>query len=153
MDLVKARFSDETLPPKIEKAIHMLKREKSLLFIEKDEHILRSVIKSQSHPGQLEYATSIDADGQYFCCSQNLNHCGGLRGSICKHIILALVASVKAGTGRGPELLGWVQRTVKVKPVLNKQEAADIFIRYKYALDGTIEWRPVELCPEDFMAF
>ncbi|MFX1268337.1 MAG: hypothetical protein ACFFAK_10300, partial [Promethearchaeota archaeon] len=77
----------------------------------------------------------------------------GLRGKICKHIILALIATVKSNQGTVNELIKWVDNTKGIKPKLNKPQATAIFVRYENALEGKIEWRPIEILPEDFMAF
>ncbi|NMC05390.1 MAG: hypothetical protein GYA24_09270 [Candidatus Lokiarchaeota archaeon] len=146
---------DPALGPKMEKAIAMFKKERNLLYIdlEPSARALRAVIKSQSHPDDLEYAVYIDHAGHFFCTTQNLRPCGGLRGQICKHVLLALVAAAKSGDGDARELSRWVSSTSATKPVLDKNEATQIFMKYKDALSGILAWRPVELLPEDFMAF
>lgn len=143
------------LAPKIQKAIRMFRKEKNLLYIDKTEDFLKAVIKSQTHPEKLEYACSIKPDGTFFCGTQNLYTCGGLRGSICKHIILALIGTIKQGLAQRSELINWVQNSLIHRPTFkdHKAEAAAIFLKYKNALDGKIEWRPVEIYPEDFSAF
>jgi hypothetical protein len=146
--------ADPTLVPKIQKAFSMFKRERNLLYIDGDPGAgtMRAVIKSQTHPDELEYAVFLNKAGEFFCTTQNLRPCGGLRGQICKHIVLGLVALVKSGTMDGCDLSGWIERTMANRPVLDKDEATQIFLKYKKALSGTIEWRPVEILPEDFMA-
>ncbi len=156
-DLMNA-IQHSNLAPKIHKAINMLRREKNLLYIEKTEGNLKAVVKSQTNPKKLEYACSIKADGTFFCGTQNLRPCGGLRGSICKHIILTLIATVKQGYMPNYELIDWVKKTINNRPKLNKPEATSIFLHYKDTINGNlnavnqIEWRPVEILPEDFMA-
>lgn len=146
------------LAPKVYKAINMLRREKNLLYIEKAEGNLKAVVKSQTNPKKLEYACSIKADGSFFCGTQNLYPCGGLRGTICKHIILTLIATVKEGYMKNDELIDWVKKTINNRPKLNKSEATSIFLHYKDVINGNldavkqIEWRPVEILPEDLMA-
>lgn len=141
------------LPPKIQKAIRMFKKEKNLLYVDKTDEVLRSVIKSQTNPEKLEYSCSVYHDGRFFCGTQNLRPCGGLRGSICKHIILTLIASIKQNIISERELIDWIKKTIDNTPVLLKPEATAIFLKYKNALEGKIEWRPVEVYPEDFIAF
>ena len=156
-DLMNA-IQHSNLAPKIHKAINMLRREKNLLYIEKTEGNLKAVVKSQTNPKKLEYACSIKADGTFFCGTQNLRPCGGLRGTICKHIILTLIATVKQEYMPNDELIDWVKKTIQNRPKLNKPEATSIFMHYKDAVNGNldalkqIEWRPVEILPEDFMA-
>ena len=156
-DLMNA-IQHSNLAPKIHKAIDMLRREKNLLYIEKTEENLKAVVKSQTNPNKLDYACSIKSDGSFFCGTQNLYPCGGLRGTICKHIILTLIATVKQGYMANDELIEWVKKTINNRPKLNKPEASSIFMHYKDATNGSldsikqIEWRPVEILPEDFMA-
>lgn len=156
-DLMTA-IQHSNLAPKINKAINMLRREKNLLYIEKTQGNLKAVVKSQTNPNKLDYACSLKADGSFFCGTQNLYPCGGLRGTICKHIILTLIATVKQGYMNNDEIIDWVKKTINNRPKLNKSEATSIFLHYKTALNAEsngvkeIEWRPVEMLPEDFMA-
>lgn len=150
---LKKSINDEKIPPRIDKAIRMFRREKNLLYIDKNNNSLKAVIKSQTKPNQLEYAISLKSNGEFFCGTQNLYPCGGLRGKICKHIILALIAAIKSGAGTINELINWVDNTITHRPKFLKSDATEIFMKYQYALEGKIEWRPVEILPEDFMAF
>lgn len=153
VDKIRFTIRDETIPPRITKAIRMFKKESNLLYIDKDSASLRAIVKSQTHPDKLEYAILLNSDGRFFCGTQNLYPCGGLRGKICKHIILALIATIKSNQGTANELIKWVDNTKGVRPKLIKPQATAIFVRYQNALEGKIEWRPVEILPEDFMAF
>ncbi len=153
IDKLKKSINDEKIPPRIDKAIRMFRREKNLLYIDKDNNSLKAVIKSQTKPDQLEYAISLKRNGEFFCGTQNLFPCGGLRGKICKHIILALIAVIKSGVGTRNDMINWVENTITHRPKFIKPEATEIFMKYQYALEGKIEWRPVEVLPEDFMAF
>ncbi|MFX1316230.1 MAG: hypothetical protein ACFE9T_10225 [Promethearchaeota archaeon] len=153
INTLNKNVNDERIPPRINKAISMFRREKNLLYVDKDDDSLKAVIKSQTKPNQLEYAISLKSNGDFFCGTQNLYPCGGLRGKVCKHIILALIAVIKSGVGTQNEMIKWVGNTLSHKPKFIKPEATEIFIKYKYALEGKIEWRPIEVLPEDFMAF
>lgn len=152
VDKLNKTIRDPKVPPRISKAISMFKKQKNLLYLDKDGVELKAVIKSQTND-TLDYAISIKNDGKFFCGTQNLRPCGGLRGKICKHIILGLIAAVKSGEANIDGMIDWVQNTKNFKPFLEKDEATEIFVKYKCALDGEIEWRPVELLPEDFIAF
>jgi hypothetical protein len=114
---LKSSIADEKIPPRIEKAIRMYKKETNLLYIDKNNDSFK------------------------------------LRGKICKHIILALVAVIKSDQGTSDEMIKWVERTKLYVPHFNKDEATAIFLKYSNALTGVIEWRPVEVLPEDFFAF
>lgn len=153
LDSLSTALLKSNIPPKISKAVRMYKKEKNLLYIDNAEQSLKAVVKSQTQPNKLEYACCLNDDGTYFCGTQNLYSCGGLRGSICKHIILSLIATVKEGLMTKSQLIDWVKKSVDIKPKFNKPEATKIFLKYKDALDGKIEWRPIEVYPEDFMAF
>lgn len=150
---INSSISDEKIPPRIDKAIKMYKKEVNLLYIEKDNNGLKAVIKSQTHPENLEYAVNLTSNGDFFCGTQNLFPCGGLRGKICKHIILASFAAIKSNQGTVDELIQWIDKTKTKKPYFDKDYATRIFLKYQNALDGKIEWRPVEILPEDFIAF
>jgi hypothetical protein len=150
---LKNSIRDESIPPRISKAIKMFKKESNLLYIDKTDDSLKAVIKSQTHPDKLEYAISLNSNGNFFCGTQNLFPCGGLRGKICKHIILALIATIKSNQGSVDEMIRWVDNTKSIKPKFMKPQATAIFVKYQNAIDGIIEWRPVEILPEDFMAF
>ena len=150
---LNSSISDEKIPPRIDKAITMYKREVNLLYIDKTNESLKAVVKSQTNPNNLEYAVKISSEGKFFCGTQNLHPCGGLRGKICKHVILALIAAIKSGQGNIDELIKWVEKSKTYKPTLDKAEATAIFMKYQNAIEGVIEWRPVEILPEDFFAF
>lgn len=96
---------------KVDKAISMFKRERNLLYITRESDAISAVIKSQSHPYELEYAIKLNSDGSFFCGTQNLRPCGGLRGQICKHIILALIAVIKSKEATPNELIEWVKKS------------------------------------------
>lgn len=150
---LESSIRDEKIPPRINKAIKMFRKESNLLYIDKTDDSLRAIVKSQTHPDKLEYAILLNKDGSFFCGTQNLFPCGGLRGKICKHIILALIATLKSKQATVDELIEWVNNTRNIKPKLIKPQATAIFLKYQNAIDGKIEWRPVEILPEDFMGF
>jgi len=136
---------------KIQKATKMLKAEKFQLFNDITDAHMSGVVKSQTDP-DLVYACRIESDGQYACCTQNLNICGGLRGSICKHLLVLIIGLVKAGRLDPGTIDGWVAKSRSTKPELNKETMGEIFIRYKGAEAGEVDWRPTETVPEDYYA-
>jgi uncharacterized protein YjbI with pentapeptide repeats len=136
---------------KISKATSMLKAEKFQLFNDITDAHLNGVIKSQTDP-DLVYACRIESDGKYACCTQNLNICGGLRGSICKHLLVLIIGLVKAEKLDPTTIDEWVAKTRDNKPELNKETMGEIFIRYKGAEAGEVDWRPTETVPEDYYA-
>src|SRR4029079_2863566 len=129
--------------PKIDKATKMLKASGFKLFNDiTDEHVC-GVVKSQTDP-DLVYACRVAQDGQYSCCTLNLNVCGGLRGSICKHLLVLIIGLVKAGELDPTTIDGWVAKSASNKAELDKEKMGEIFIRYKGAEAGEIDWRPTE---------
>lgn len=134
---------------KIKKATKMLKASGFQLYNDVTDHHLSGVVKSQTDP-DLVYACRLHDDGTYACCTQNLNICGGLRGSICKHLLVLIIGLVNAGQLDPATIDAWVAKTHQAKPELNKETMGGIFIRYKGAEAGEIDWRPTETLPEDY---
>jgi uncharacterized protein YjbI with pentapeptide repeats len=136
---------------KIDKATSMLKAEKFQLFNDITDDHMAGVVKSQSDP-DLVYACRISSDGHFGCCTQNLNICGGLRGSVCKHLLVLIIGLVKAGKLDPGTIDGWIAQSGTRKPELDKEKMGEIFVRYKGAEAGEIDWRPTETVPEDYYA-
>jgi uncharacterized protein YjbI with pentapeptide repeats len=135
--------------PKIDKATKMLKASGFKLFNDVAETHLNGVVKSQTDP-DLVYACRIESDGNYACCTQNLNICGGLRGSMCKHLLVLIIGLVQAGELDPTTVDGWVAKSRDMKAELDKEKMGEIFIRYKGAEAGEVDWRPTETVPEDY---
>jgi uncharacterized protein YjbI with pentapeptide repeats len=137
--------------PKIDKATKMLKASGFKLFNDVSDQCVSGVVKSQTDP-DLVYACRVDHEGHYACCTQNLNICGGLRGSICKHLLVLVVGLVQAGELDPTTIDSWIAKTLHVKPELDKENMGAIFIKYKGAEAGEVDWRPTETVPEDYYA-
>ncbi|MCL4819298.1 MAG: pentapeptide repeat-containing protein [Vicinamibacteria bacterium] len=137
---------------RLSKALGMLKAERFQLFVEVSESRLAGIVKSQSDPN-LVYAAALAADGAYGCCTQNLNACGGLRGALCKHLLVLVVGLAQAGEVSADTLDDWVQRSTLHKPMLDREAQSALLIRYKGVEAGEIDWRPTETVPEDFYAY
>jgi uncharacterized protein YjbI with pentapeptide repeats len=137
--------------PKIDKATKMLKASGFKLFNDVTDEFVSGVVKSQTDP-DLVYACRLDREGQYACCTQNLNICGGLRGSICKHLLVLIVGLVQAGELDPETIDAWIAKTHNTKPELDKENMGAIFIKYKGAEAGEVDWRPTETVPEDYYA-
>ena len=136
---------------KLDKAMDMLKADRFRLFAKvEDDHVV-GVVKSQSD-GSLVYSCRLDADGTYACCTQNLNICGGLRGSPCKHLLVLIVGLAQAGELDPGTAHDWVHSSRGRKPALDKDVMTETFLRYKGAEAGEVDWRPTETIPEDFYA-
>jgi uncharacterized protein YjbI with pentapeptide repeats len=137
--------------PKIDKATKMLKASGFKLFNDVSDQCVSGVVKSQTDP-DLVYACRIDHEGQYSCCTQNLNVCGGLRGSICKHLLVLIVGLVQAGELDPNTIDSWIAKSLHTKAALDKENMGAIFIKYKGAEAGEVDWRPTETVPEDYYA-
>ena len=47
----------------------------------------------------------------------------------------------------------WMLASKLEQPALNKDLMTELFLRYKGAESGEIDWRPTETIPEDYYAF
>ena len=146
-----ARLQKATDPAKLQKATAMLKAERFRLFARVTADHLVGVVKSQSEPDRV-YSCRLAADGTDGCGTQNLNICGGLRGSPCKHLLVLVVGLTKAGELDPATAHAWTQASRGQKPVLDKDAMTETFLQYKGAEAGEIDWRPTETLPEDFYA-
>jgi hypothetical protein len=136
---------------RMEKATKMLKADRFQLFAEVSADHLLGVVKSQSEP-DLFYSCRLGSNGSFACCTQNLNVCGGLRGSLCKHLLVLIVGLAQSGQIDAAVADKWVSSSKKHKPVLDKDAMSQAFIRYKGAQAGEVDWRPTETIPEDYYA-
>lgn len=138
---------------RVKNAKKMLKGSGFELFQDlSDPNRVLGIIKSQSDQ-DLVYAVRLDADGSFSCCTQNLRPCGGLRGALCKHHLVLLLGLVQAGALDPAATDQWVKDSLDKSPELNKDEMSDLFLKYKGAEAGEIDWRPTETVPEDFYSF
>jgi uncharacterized protein YjbI with pentapeptide repeats len=138
--------------PRLAKALKMLKEDRFQLYSQAAADHLVGVVKSQTDP-KLVYACRLGADGAYSCCTQNLNPCGGLRGALCKHLLVLVVGLAKAGQLDAALVDGWVQlTTARGAADVDRDAMSDVFLRYKGAEAGQLDWRPTETVPEDFYA-
>jgi hypothetical protein len=145
------RLKQVTDPAKLDKATSMLKADRFQLYAKVEPDHVIGVVKSQSDPS-LVYSCRLASDGTYGCCTQNLNICGGLRGSPCKHMLVLIVGLAKAGQLDPATAHDWTQASRGRKPELDKDTMTAAFLQYKGAEAGQIDWRPTETIPEDFYA-
>jgi hypothetical protein len=145
------RLENVTDKARFAKALAMLKADRFRLFAEVEPEQVIGVVKSQSDP-TLVYSCRLGADGKYACCTQNLNVCGGLRGSPCKHLLVLVVGLTKAGQLDPAAAHDWTQASRGRKPELNKDAMAETLLQYKGAEAGEVDRRPTETIPEDFYA-
>ncbi len=138
-------------PSKLDKALGMLKADRFRLLAQVERDHLIGVVKSQSD-GNLVYSCRLADDGSYACCTQNLNVCGGLRGSPCKHLLVLIVGLTQAGELDPGTAHDWAQASRGRKAALDKDAMTETLLRYKGAEAGEVDWRPTETIPEDFFA-
>ncbi|MEX2683339.1 MAG: hypothetical protein Q6373_017315 [Candidatus Sigynarchaeota archaeon] len=144
---------DQKVRRKITRAINMLRSQRNMLFIKSEKTAVHGIVRSQSHAGT-EYATCIGEGGKYYCVSNTLSPCLGLQGTICKHVLLTIIAAAKDGKVDRAALTAWIQAALSQWPRLDETEAVSIFTEYKSGpLEIGMDWRQVEVLPEDFVAF
>ena len=145
------RLEKNTDSSRWSKALAMLKKERFQLFSEVTDERIVGVVKSQNDP-DLVYACSLAESGAFSCCTQNLNVCGGLRGALCKHLLVLVVGLGNAKELDPTKLDEWVKESRRGSHELDRDKMSEIFLRYKGAESGEIDWRPVETIPEDYYA-
>jgi hypothetical protein len=145
------QLDDATGDGRMAKVTSMLKADRFQLFSEIDEEQVTGVVKSQTD-ASLFYACKLQKNGEFMCCTQNLNVCGGLRGKPCKHLLVLMVGLVQAGATEATLMSTWAKATKDKKPKLDKDAMSATFIKYKGAEAGEVDWRPTETMPEDFYA-
>ena len=96
--------------------------------VENDGGTLIGVVRSQTN-SNLIYASYLRSDGTYGCKTQNLNTCGGLRGSICKHI-LTIVATAGQNQVIMKRFAKWIENSRNELPTKHTELNAYIFEQY-----------------------
>lgn len=136
---------------RMQKAGAMLKAERFQLFAEVKDDCLVGVVKSQSSAERV-YSCRLAADGAFGCCTQNLRPCGGLRGALCKHLLVLIIGLAKAAQLDPATVDHWIDLSRRQKPAIDEDAMSATFLRYKGAEAGEVDWRPTETIPEDFYA-
>lgn len=136
---------------RMQKAGSMLKAESFQLFAEVKSDGLLGIVKSQSSK-ELLYSCRLSSTGQFGCCTQNLRPCGGLRGALCKHLLVLIIGLAKARQLDPATVNHWIELSGTQKPAIDEEAMSATFIKYKGAEAGEIDWRPTETLPEDFYA-
>jgi len=137
---------------RIDKALTMLKTESFKLYSEITMESLVGIVKSQTN-WELVYSCHLAYDGSFCCATQNLRYCGGMQGTLCKHILVLLIGLVNAQQLDPNTACEWIAASRRQKPVLEKDGTSATFLRYKGAESGEIDWRPTETIPEDYYAY
>jgi uncharacterized protein YjbI with pentapeptide repeats len=136
---------------RMQKAGSMLKAERFQLFADVKDDALTGIVKSQTDK-DLVYSCRLAADGAFGCCTQNLRPCGGLRGALCKHLLVLIIGLAKAGQLDAATVDHWIELSKSRKPAIDEDSMSATFLRYKGAEAGEVDWRPTETIPEDFYA-
>jgi hypothetical protein len=136
---------------KLKKAMAMLRAERFQLFAEVRPGRVVGLVRSQSTPKRV-YACRLADDGGYACCTQNLRTCVVSRDSPCKHLLVLVLGLVNAGQIAPETAIEWLERSRGRDGRPDKDETTAIFLRYKGAEAGQVDWRPTETIPEDFYA-
>ncbi len=144
-------LSSSTDASRMQKVTKMLRADRFQLFSDVSDDHVTGVVKSQTD-SELVYACRLDKDGGFFCCTQNLAHCGGLRGALCKHLLVLIIGLAQSGQLDAATAHRWSAASRKNKPALDSDAATATFVRYKGAQAGEVDWRPTETIPEDFYA-
>jgi uncharacterized protein YjbI with pentapeptide repeats len=130
-------------------ALRMLKGSSFQLFAQIEPDSLMGVVKSQTDP-DVVYSCRLASDGQFACCTQNLRICGGLRGSLCKHLLVLIIGLAQSGELDLTSVNQWIESSRAHKPDVDREMMSQAFLRYKGAEAGEIDWRPTETIPEDY---
>lgn len=136
---------------RLAKALAMLKADRFRLFAQASDEQLLGVVKSQTDP-DLVYSCRLTKEGDFSCCTQNLNVCGGLRGALCKHLLVLIIGMANGGELDPTLVTQWITTSRFKKPVLDKDAMSETLLRYKGAEAGEVDWRPMETIPEDYYA-
>lgn len=137
---------------RLKKAMTMLKKDSFELFSQVNKDELVGVVKSQTDKS-LVYSCRLTKEGEFTCCTQNLNACGGLRGSLCKHLLVMLVGLTQGKKLKPAVGAKWCSESASQKPTLEKEIMTEVLLKYQGAEAGDIDWRPMETVPEDYLAF
>ena len=149
-DTFIARARKNTQPIALYNAFKMLKSDRFQLYSDVGEQEVVGVVRSQSDR-ELVYSCRLTNEGAFSCCTQNLKACGGLRGKLCKHILVMVIGLTKAGRLAAEVADRWIEHSRRQRPILDKDRMSETFVRYKGAEAGELDWRPTETVPEDYL--
>jgi uncharacterized protein YjbI with pentapeptide repeats len=135
---------------RLSKAVSMLKAEKFQLFAEVDADQAVGIVRSQSCFGI--YSCRLTRQGQFACVTDGLNTCGGLKGAVCKHLLVLILGLTKAGQFDPGTAHQWLQMSKQQRQTTDKNSLAETLLKYKGVQAGEVDWRPTETVPEDYYA-
>lgn len=147
----RAGEASERARNRVDNVRRMLAAESFRLHHDLSPTQLVGIVRSQSEPERY-YACSLAADGRYACCSERIHPCGGLRDGACKHILVLLLGLVQSGQIDAGQADAWLCASIGQRATLDREAMAELVLRYQGAQAGTLDWRPVDTIPEDFLA-
>src|SRR5688572_26751289 len=110
-----SKLEASTDKSRMDKVKKMLRADRFQLFADvSGEHVV-GIVKSQTD-ADLFYSARLESDGDFACCTQNLNPCGGLRGALCKHILVLIIGLAQAERIDPATIHAWAQKSRKKKP-------------------------------------
>lgn len=140
---------------RLKKALSMLKSNPIELFLQPEpaDGAVCGIIRSQTDES-LIYGCYLDYSGTYFCCTQNLNVCGGQGDSVCKHLLVLVIGLAVSGTLPWGDAACMGSKAGRYEPrSVPKESMALLFKRFKQAEFGQVIWTPVETNPQDFKGY
>ena len=104
---------------RVDKALKMLMKERFKLFSRINTEQVIGIVRSQSDE-ELVYSCLLTSAGQYACCTQNLKPCGGLRGALCKHLLVLTIGLTKSKVLNPNQAATWVLSSKFHQPKIDK---------------------------------
>jgi len=134
---------------KLDKALDLLQATPLELFYDLSKTSVSGVVRAPDDP-DLAFCCHLSDEGAYGCCSSNLATCNGLRGSLCKHLLVLLVGLVQKGVLPADRAAEWVAASTGNKPETDKELCSQSLERLESAGRGGATWKPVATNPDDF---
>src|SRR6476619_4018739 len=125
-----SKLNASTDESRMDKVMKLLRADRFQLSSEVTGDHVTGVVKSQTD-ASLVYACRLSSAGEFCCCTQNLNACGGLRGALCKHLLVLIVGLAQGGTLDPAHAHAWAVASKKKKPKLDADGMSATFIKYK----------------------
>lgn len=141
-------------PARMKRTLDMLKKERHQVFCEIEPTMIRGIVRSQTH-ADLVYSCLLTEDGIYSCATPDVEKCLGLSDEPCKHLLVLVIALVRAGLFDPATADRWMLTATTKGPRWNKtvkDHVSDSLLKYKGVVAGEVDWRPTETIPEDFYA-
>ena len=132
----------------LQKALKMLRGASYHLYSMVDDDQVVSIVKSPSDPKRF-YACRL-GESVHSCGTQRLNRCSVCGRGPCKHMLVMIVGLARTEQVDLAKLDRWVQTSMNRYAEFDKDQLADLFLRYSNAQAGEIDWRPTETIPEDY---